>query len=543
MTDRGFEPVADLGPGLVEAVWKYRRLVVLATLVAAVSALGLSFLQETMYRGEARLILADPRNQGVFDVTRVVIDPSRYVRNQAERITSSVVLSRAVELEGGRLSLEEVTERVEVEPALNLDLITIRALDPSPEGAASLANSVAEAYQQVVREEVQANAEAAIAELEQTRGELEARVDELTAQLRADPNDPVTLAERDAAVTQIAELKTRAEQIAVDAALFGSGVELFEPAEVPESPARPQPLRNAALGGLLGLMAAAAWAWWQADRTQSADRRHDPAPVLGAPLLAEVPEFTEVGAVAPLPAANAPKSAAGEAYQFLVSSLEYVLEGHGSQVVLVTSPLQGDGKTVTAANLAVAAVRDGRRTLLVDADERMRELTGLFAGTDSPGLVDLATVGEAEAARAVVKVGLPQGGELLFTPAGSNHADPAGFFRSAGFRRALARLRSRADLVILDSPPLLAVSDTSALAGQVDGIVLVVRKGTPLSALRETRERLSFVGAPLLGYVFNRSAPAGGGYYSYGYGYGYGYSGNGSGETRSRRRSRHSAPR
>lgn len=542
MTDRGFEPAADLGPGLVEAVWKYRRLVVLATLVAAVSAFGLSFLQETMYRGEARLILADPRNQGVFDVTRVVIDPSRYVRNQAERITSSVVLSRAVELEGGRLSLEEAADRVEVEPALNLDLITIRALDPTPEGAASLADSVAEAYQQIVGEEVQRNAEAAIAELEQTRAELEARVDELTARLRADPNDPVTLAERDAAVSQIAELKTRAEQIAVDAALFGSGVELFEPAEVPESPARPQPVRNAALGGLLGLMASAAWAWWQADRTQSADRRHDPAPVLGAPLLAEVPEFTEVGAVGPLPAANAPKSAAGEAYQFLVSSLEYVLEGHGSQVVLVTSPLQGDGKTVTAANLAVAAVRDGRRTLLVDADERMRELSRLF-GVDGPGLVDLATPSEAEATRAVVKVGLPQGGELLFTPAGSNHADPAGFFRSAGFRRALARLRSRADLVILDSPPLLAVSDTSALAGQVDGIVLVVRRGTPFSVLSETKERLSFVGAPLLGYVFNRSAPAGGGYYSYGYGYGYGYSGDGSGRTGLRRRSRHSTSR
>jgi Mrp family chromosome partitioning ATPase len=84
-------------------------------------------------------------------------------------------------------------------------------------------------------------------------------------------------------------------------------------------------------------------------------------------------------------------------------------------------------------------------------------------------------------------------------------------------------VKARADLVVLDSPPILAVADTSAIAGQVDGIVVVVAKGTPLKTLEEVRERLEFVGTPVLGYVFNRADTRAG---SYGYGYGYGYGGS-----------------
>ncbi|MGH3666264.1 MAG: hypothetical protein ACRDU8_09310, partial [Egibacteraceae bacterium] len=120
---------------------------------------------------------------------------------------------------------------------------------------------------------------------------------------------------------------------------------------------------------------------------------------------------------------------------------------------------------------------------------------------------------------------------LSFVPAGSRLSDPAGFFRTPEFRKALGRVKEQAELVVVDSPPLLSVADASAIASQVDGIVIVVDRGAPLRQLEEVRERLQFIGTPVLGYVFNRSdLRRGRGGYGYGYGYGPATSGNGAAE-------------
>lgn len=519
----------EMGPGLLESVWKYRKLVIITVIVAGAVGFGASFLQSTMYEGEASMILADPRNSGVFrDESRIVIDPSRYVRNQAERIESTAVLARAAQLEGGRVSIEDLRERVTAEPSTNLDLITIRALDPTAGGAASLANSVGEAYQQIVSEEVQANAARAIAELDSQIAELQAQIDELDARLATDPGNSAIKAQRDAATGQLVNLSGRSDQIAVDAALYGSGVELFESAEVPESPAQPKPIRNGALAAVLGMMAASAWAWWRADKNEVMEDRNDPAPILGAPLLAEIPDFEAVGIKDPLPTANSPGSAVAEAYQFLSNSIDFALPQEGSKVILVTSPLPADGKSITAANLAVAAAgQPDREVILVDSDERVRGLSRLFNVNDKPGLTDIAAAnGELTAAFFNGFAG-HRGKRLKFIPAGSPAGDTASFFRSPHFRTALQALRGDSRFVILDSPPLLGVADASAMAGQVDGIVLVVNRGTPAQILEDTRLHLAFVGAPLLGYVFNRSEGKSGKYgygkYAYKYRYGYGY--------------------
>jgi Mrp family chromosome partitioning ATPase/capsular polysaccharide biosynthesis protein len=533
------EPGWDGGPGLLEAVWRYRWLVVAATLVAMMAGFGASFLQTTMYEGEARLLLRDPRDAGVFrESGQRTIDPARYVRNQAEFAESSAVAARTAELIDNRLGIQEIQERVTAQPSADLDLIVIRPLDPSAAGAAQLANAVAEAYQQRIAEEVRANADAAIAEFDRQKAQLQERIATAESRLRADPDDSAARAERDGAVSQLITLESRADQIAVEAALYGAGVELFEPAEVPESPAQPRPLRNAAVAGVLSLLAASAFAWWRAEQTQSADLGQDAAPVLRAPLLGEVPEFADVGVEGALPTQSAPHTPAAEAYQFIIASLEYALRDLDRAAVLVTSPGPGDGKTVTSANLAVAATQDGRRVLLVDADERARGLTQLAEVAPEPGLTDAADP-EIPLEGCIAEWRLSQRLRLPFMPAGSKVGDPAGYFRTTACRAALRRIREQADLVLLDSPPLLAVSDASSIASQVDGIVLVVTRGTPLRMLEDVRHRLDFLGTPLLGYVFNRGITRSG-RYAYGYAYGYGGEGSGAanGQTQPARRSR-----
>lgn len=518
----------ETGPGLLEAVWQYRLLVTVVTIIAAVLGYGAALLQPVQYESVARLLLADPRNAGVFlDTGRVTLDPARYVRNQAELVTSTPVAIRAAELLDGQVSAEEITAQVTAQPSIDLDLITIRALAPAAEDAARLADAVAEGYQQVTTEDVRRNAEQAVAELTDSTDQLQARIDATELSLSTAPDNTALQAERDGAIAQLIQLQARAEQIAVDAALYGSGVELFEEAEVPGAPAQPQPLRNAAVATVLGLLAASAFAWWRAEHTQSAERRQDAAAVLRAPLLGEVPEFGVVGVTGSLPTITSRNSAPAESYQFIVASLEFALAETGGSSILLTSASAGDGKTVTAINLAVAAAQDGRQVMLVDADERMRGLTRLTKASAGPGLTDLADA-ELPFEGCVSIVRLSERVRLPFISAGSKVADPAGFFRTPGFRKAVMRIKDRADFVVIDSPPLLAVADTSAIAAQFDGIVVVVTRGTPMRLLEDLRARLDFVGTPVLGYVFNRTDPRGSRYgyrygYRYGAGYGYGY--------------------
>ncbi|MFQ5524466.1 MAG: AAA family ATPase, partial [Acidimicrobiia bacterium] len=541
-------PEWEMGPGLLESMWRYRVMVIVTVLVATLAGYGLSFLQDTMYEGRAEVILADPRKAGVFrDATRLVIDPSRYVRNQAERMVSSEVLLDAAQAVGIDLPLNELRELVNATPATNLDQITVTALDPTPEGAAALANAIVEAYQRDVTEEVQANAAAALAELDAQQQELQAQIDALDAQLDTDPDNAALQAQRDAAVTQIINLKARADQIAVDAALYGDGVELFERSEIPESPARPQPVRNAAVAAMLGLMGAGAFAWWRAENSQTADHRHDPAPILGAPLLGVIPELELVGSTGRIPAATNPNSPAGESYQFVASSIDYSLTDERKHVLLITSPAKADGKTVTTANLAVAMSRAGREILVVDADERARGLSEIVGANGRPGLTDLAHK-ETELTHCLVSWNAGGTAQLPLVPAGTRLDSQAAFFRTSEFRDAMRKIHDAADVILVDSPPLLAVADTSAIAGQADGIILVVTQGTPLSLLEEARDRLSFIGTPLLGYVFNRAQARsrryaygygyGYGYGAYGYGYGYGESEDGQGERTKRERKR-----
>ncbi len=512
----GLHAGATVVPGLLRSMWRHRWLVTAGTVLAVAVAVGASMLQPVLYEGRAELLLLDPGDEGVFEKSAAFVDPTRYVRNQAEFASSSEVLLRAGTLAGRDLSLEELHERVTVEPAIDLDLLVVTALDPGAERAAELANAVGAAYQDLTAGAVRQDAGEAIDELEQSQRQLRRRIEALEARMDAEPADETLRTLRDGLVVELLRLQRRERQILVDQDIDNSGVQLFERAAEPEDPVQPNPVRNGLLAAVLALVTLGAFSWWRAEHTLTADHRQDPAPVLRAPLLGEVPDFEAAGVQAPHPTVSAPMSVAAEAYRFVVSSLHFVLTESGESSVLVTSAGPGDGKTVTALNMAAAAARDGGRVVLVDADERAQGLTRLSGLDAERGLVDL---GDPERPRGdcVHSLRLSDALQVGLVPIGSGSADDDGFFRASAFRRAMQRAREGADLLVVDSPPLLAVADASAIAGQVDGIVLVVVRGTPLRLLQEVRHRLEFVGTPVLGYVFNRSDPRRRGYGAAGY--------------------------
>ena len=522
----GRDPSEQEGPHrqpveILPVLWRYRWMLLVVAVGAAAAAYGLSMLQPTRYTATAQMILSDPRNAGVFrDESRIVIDPVRYVRTQAELADSTPVLARVAEMTGGVISVDTLDARISTRASRDLDLITIVAEDPTAAGAKQLADAVGQAYQDQVQFEVQENAAASIGELTEAKAAVDVRVVAFDAEIARDPDNTSLQAERNAAVAEGITLESRMNQITVDAALYGSGVQLFEPADLPAGRSQPTPMRNAALGGVLGLMGGGAYAWWLGERRRVATGRHDAAPILGVPLLGVIPNLESVGATTKLPTLDQPSSVGAEAYHFVASSLEHSIDTDAVKVILITSSTPGDGKTITAFNVAVAMSRGGRKVLLVDADERARGLTKWNKLDDAKGLSDLGngiTVHDA-------RNSLPQRTDLSvgIIPAGSRLDAGAGLFRSPEFRYTMTALRDEADVVIVDSPPVLAVADALAIAGRCDGVVLVITQGTSYQVIEDARDRLAMVGTPLLGYVFNR-ARSRGKRNGYGYGYGYGY--------------------
>lgn len=231
------------------------------------------------------------------------------------------------------------------------------------------------------------------------------------------------------------------------------------------------------------------------------------------------------------------KGRVSEAYRSVRTGLYFSPGGQKLKVIQVTSPVPGDGKSTLSSNLAVSMAQSGRRVLLIDADFRRPRIAKIF-GIDSEVGMATAIAGKAELEDAIHQGPVAN---LCVMPGGKRPNNPAELLSSQRFADMVDLLREKFDMIVIDTPPLLAVSDPGAVAGVVDGVVMTMRlrRNVKPLAMRAT-SILEAVGAKLLGVVVNGvSSEAGYGYnydyndyrYAYkygsnyrsGYGYRYGY--------------------
>jgi Mrp family chromosome partitioning ATPase len=310
-------------------------------------------------------------------------------------------------------------------------------------------------------------------------------------------------------------LQVHEDEIAAQAAVYGSGVESFQEAAPPVSSSQPAPLLLAVFGAVGGLVAAGGWAWWAAGRHRRVEAEGDAGAILGVPLLGETPRLDAklrgAGGGSSPPGELDPVAA--EAYHVVLAALEHALSKVGGKVVAVASAGPGDGKSVTVLNLALAARREGRQVLLVDADERTRGLSQLSRDGRHFDVIGVGHDGEEDPAVTVGRWPPPTprprpepptlGTVLQIGPERNGH-HPAGFFRSTAFGKLISFSGEPADLVLIDTPALLDVSEAVTIADHADAILLVVNRGTSLADLRRARERLAFTDTPVIGYLLNR---------------------------------------
>ncbi|MEW6186682.1 MAG: polysaccharide biosynthesis tyrosine autokinase [Thermodesulfobacteriota bacterium] len=300
-------------------------------------------------------------------------------------------------------------------------------------------------------------------------------------------------------------------------------IHVVDQAEVPKSPSKPRTARNLMLAMVIGLMGGVGLAFFFEYLDNTIKTPDDVERHFNLPYLGPIPDFEikEDDPTRDLIVLHSPKSSASESFRGLRTSILFASARKVPRVILITSGAAKEGKTLVAGNLAVTMAQGGGRTLLLDCDMRRPRLHRVFNVQREPGMSNIL-VGESGWEKMIRETGVEN---LHLIPSGPIPPNPAELVSSDLMEELLAGLRDRYDRIIIDSPPITAVTDAVALSrpSLVDGLVLVVKVGETsrditINSIRQLRD----MKAHILGVVLNDIYFTRDQYYHYQYYYYYG---------------------
>lgn len=506
--------------GYLTAIGQRWRTVAATTAAAVGVALVVSIVQTPIYQAEVEVLL-EPSTLPYL-LPPEVSGPGR---------TSAGSVSTEIGLMGSRSVRDAVAEalgrpaEVEVEAQGDTDLVTVRAESGESVQAAETANTYVEVYIEHRRQRQVEDLQVAIDQVGGTVAELDARLDqleqplvELDAQIAAaSPTVAEALEiQRAELVVQIAGQRDEIERqrapyvaqlgqlrLATDL-IEADGPRIVSPAVVPMDPVRAQPVRASALaliiGGLLGLTLALVRDHLDDTVKTKDDLQHATGELTVLGLVPAVASWRnrERSFSASL---VEPASAAAEAYRSLRTAVQFIGLDRHMKVIQLTSANPEEGKTTTLANLAVALARTGQRVTILCCDLRRPRVHEFLDCASEPGFTSIL-LGETPLASALQEV--PDQGQLTLVAAGPEPPNPTELLASSRTEEVVGLLRTNSDVLLIDCPPVLPVSDALIISRHVDATILVATAGrTRRKEVQRAVELLRQVDAPLVGAVLN----------------------------------------
>lgn len=439
----------------VRILRRYWAWVVAASLIGLLLAAGITFSTSPTYTANTRLFVAIQNSGAVSELQQGNTFTQGRVKSYVETAKTPAVLQPAIDELGLDLTPAELLGKVRTSAALDTVLISIAVDDESPVQAAALAQAIASSL-----------------------------------------------------IEQVETLERPADAVASPVKLS-----IVTPAVAPDSPSSPNTGLNLVIGLLLGLVAGLGSALIRAAsdtrvRSEASLENITDAPVLGGIA------FDSGAMKEPLLTQTGHQSPRAESFRQIRTNLQFAKVNSTSKTMLVTSSLPGEGKSTTATNMAIAMAQDGQRVALVDADLR-RPMVAEYLGLEGKAGLTTALVGTAR----VTDLLQPWGDQELYVlTSGQVPPNPSELLGSSAMDGIIRELEGLFDVVIIDAPPLIPVTDATVLAQKGHGVVLVVGSGrVKKHDIEKSLESLSLVGANVMGIVLNLLPTKGPDAYAYTY--------------------------
>jgi len=477
-----------------------------ALLGLAVS-LAISFTEAKQYAASAQVLVQPSTQAGALGATQQPVTTTD-VQTMLQLVTSAPVTS-AVRRQLGSAPSVTAAEVAQT------NVISITAVSGVPARAAAIANAYARAF--VAEQQTEA-----INSLTSAEAQLRAQIRSIAKQIKQLHGTPGTGSQQTALINQQAVLSEQLTQIQVNGSGETGDLTLVTPAQAPSSPSSPKPTEDGLLGLVAGLILGLAAAFLRESLDDAVATKETAEEYGGATVLAAVPMVNSwKKRDRPLVVSLArPMSPAAEAYRSLRTSLQFARQERDLHTILVTSPAAAEGKTSTLSNLGAMFAQAGQRVVLVSCDLRKPRL-GEFFGIDERLGLTTAILGEQPVEELIQPV--PGDDNLWLLGSGQMPPNPAELLNGRRIQDVFRTLRGMFDLVLIDSPPVLPVTDAVVLAKDVDATLLIVAAGqTSRGDLQRAAEKLAQVNAQVVGLVLNETSRQASGY---GYGYQYGYGG------------------
>jgi capsular exopolysaccharide synthesis family protein len=490
----------------------------IAVILASLTASFTTDQEGGEYQAEA-LLLGTPLGA---NITR-----TEHIGTLAVLTTNGPVPERVADSIGYEGNPRDLTANVIVTPSANLGFLSIRATSADPERAELIAHAFADELTEYVSENKVESALGAAREVARQMRRTARQIDDIERRLQT-TSDPVLVAERDAKIRAYGSLAEQRQTLSTSA-FTQSSVSVIDkgPAQTisaANAVSLSNPVTRILLGTVLGLIAGMALAigldrFDTRIRTRKAAEAH-----YSYPILAEIPEAPRKarGERAVVAAAH-PSSPFATAFRLLATGLTGRLPADGAlesedqmvalqppQTILVTSAAAGEGKTTVTANLAASFAEQGKKTLILSCDFRNPHIHRMFGVPNDKGLGEALKSqhdGRILVDGHVKKTSIK---EIRVVPSSTGPDNPGGLLGSGNMQQVLQEARENADVVLLDTPPILTGSEAAFLFPEVDAVLVVARVGTTTVELAErTSELLKRLGTPVIGVALNSSAGMG----------------------------------
>jgi polysaccharide biosynthesis transport protein len=496
---------------------------ILIPILVAGSAYLASSGETPRYRSNAQVLLAPTGVASILNASgEASSNPARALADQISVIQGDQI-TKAV-----KSTLGFTPPPIAASASSTDDIINLSATSTNAKQSAAAVNGYANAYLKYLQSTGSTANAAAQAELQQQINAAQSELNSLDTAVAAQPTAAAMsqllatqAAERSPIENQITSEDSQLSQLQAAAALDQSGAQLIHRATVPAVPYLPNPKRDSALGLAVGLMLALGLAFLldyldnRIRGKEDLERSSTPIPVVG--MIPVQPEWRDTD-LATVVSVDKPSSGSAEAYRKLRTSIQFLSLDRSMHTLQVTSPMTSEGKTTTVVNLAVALARAGQTVIVVDCDLRRPRVHQFLGVEPEPGFTSVL-LGEIPLSGALHRVPAIDG--LRCLSSGPVPLNPSELLSGRRAIELFEALKADSDFVLIDSPPVLPVSDATVIATRVDATLVVVKDNTTLRKhLTRSLELLHQIDAVVIGTVLNGVAKAEVGYdYQYGYGY------------------------